>query len=139
VRNREGEREQTPAGGQSSGEARFDGEVGGLRPFAGVDLLAVGGLHARDLEAPIGADDGEAVAFDRDDFANLAGDAFRILRRQRLGVEDLQLLAVERGPGAGRRIAAADQPVDLLPRLAPVDRALSGRSGPRRSPWLRPA
>ena len=49
-------------------------------------------------------------------------------------------LAVERGPGAGRRIAAADQPVDLLPRLAPVDAAhCRGRSGLRRSPSLRPA
>ena len=29
-------------------------------------------------------------------------------------------------PGAGRRIAAADQPVDLLPRLAPVDLGVVG-------------
>ena len=43
------------------------------------------------------------------------------LRRQRLRLEDLQRLAVERRPGAGRRIAAADQTVDLPPGLAPVD------------------
>ena len=57
---------------------------------------------------------------------SLAGDALRVLRRQRLGVEDLQRLAVERRPGAGRRIAAADQAVDLLPRLAPVDVRIVG-------------
>ena len=38
----------------------------------------------------------------------------------------LSLLAVEHGPGAGRRIAAADQPVDLLPRLAPIDLGVVG-------------
>ena len=51
---------------------------------------------------------------------------FGILRRQRLGVEDLHGLAVERRPGAGRRIAAADQAIDLLPRLAPVDLGVVG-------------
>ena len=51
---------------------------------------------------------------------------FGSLRGHRLGVEDLHGLAVERRPGAGRRIAAADQPVDLLPRLAPVDVGVAG-------------
>ena len=111
------------------------GEVGGLGPFAGVDLLAVGGLHARDLEAAVGADHGEAVGLDRDDLAHLAGDALGVLRRQRLGVEDLQLLAVERRPGAGRRIAAADQPVDLLATACPSRCGrCRGRSGLRRWP-----
>src|SRR6202050_1955022 len=101
-------------------------EIDRFRPLAGFDLLAVGGLHACNLEAPIGADHGKTVGFDHGDFADLAGDTFWILRRQRLGVEDFQLLAVERGPGARRRIATADQAVDLLPRLAPVDPGIVG-------------
>ena len=112
-----------------------DGEIGGRGEFAGVELLAVGGLHARDLEAAVGANHGEAVGFDLDDLAHLAGDALGVFRRQRLGVEDLQLLAVERRPRAGRRIAAADQVVDLLARACPSRCArCRGRSGPRRSP-----
>src|SRR3974377_2127274 len=95
--------------------------MGGLEPLAGIDLLAVGRLYARDFKTPVGARDGEAVGFHRDDLAELAGNALRILRRQRLGIEDLQRRTVEGGPGAGRGIAAADHAVALLPRLAPVD------------------
>src|SRR4051812_37797099 len=101
-------------------------QIGARRPFAGFDLLAFGRLHAGDLEAAVGADDGDAVGFYRDDLAELAGDALRVLRRNGLGVEDLDGLAVERGPGAGRRVAAADQAVDLLPGLAPVDLRVLG-------------
>src|SRR5579871_3297056 len=102
-------------------EPGFHRESDGCRPFAGFDLLAAVGLHAGDLEAPIGANHGEAVRLDRDDLAELAGDPLRVLGGQRLGIEYFELLAVERGPGAGRRIAAADQAIDLLPGLAPVD------------------
>src|SRR3569833_2935532 len=49
----------------ASGEDGALGEIGGLRPFGGVDLLAVGGLHAGDLEAAVGADDGAAVGVNR--------------------------------------------------------------------------
>ena len=51
---------------------------------------------------------------------------FGVFRWQRLGVEYPELLAAERGPGAGRRIAAADQAIDLLPGLAPVDLGVVG-------------
>ena len=91
-------------------------------------------LHARHLEAAIGADDGETVGLDCDDLADLAGDAFGVLGRQRLGLEDLQRLAVERGPGAGRRIAAADQLIDLLPGLPQSMFAFRRRSGLHRWP-----
>src|SRR5262249_46483651 len=114
-------REKQGNGCRGSGEPGLDREVGGLRPLAGLDLFAVGGLHAGDLEAPIGANHGEAVRLDRDDLAELAGNPLRVLGGQRLGVEDLELLAVERRPGAWRGVAAADEPVDLLPGLAPVD------------------
>src|SRR5689334_15398479 len=78
------------------------------------------------MEAPVRAYDGEAFVIDRNDFTELAGDALRVLGRQRLRVENFHGLAVERGPCAGRRIAAADQAVDLLPRLAPVDFGVAG-------------
>src|SRR5215471_10292989 len=93
---------------QESGEARAGGELDGGRELAGVDLLAVGRLYARDFDAAVGADDREAFRLDRDDLAELAADPLRVLGGQRLGVEDFQGLAVERRPGAGRRIAAAD-------------------------------
>ena len=48
-------------------------------------------------------------SLDLDDLAELAADAFRVLRGHRLRLEDLQRLAVERRPRAGRGIAAADQ------------------------------
>src|SRR5579863_1374398 len=83
---------------QGSRKPRFGCEVDGLRPFAGFDLFVVGGLNAENLEAPVGANHGEAIGFDRDDFAELAADAFRIFRRQWLSVEDFQLLTVERCP-----------------------------------------
>src|SRR5262249_17332076 len=55
------------------------------------------------------------------DLAHLAADALGIARGQGLGLEHLQRLALERRPRAGRRIAAADEIVNLPPGLAPVD------------------
>src|SRR5262249_40217587 len=90
----------------SSREPRTGRKVGGFRPVASSKLRPVG-LDAQHFEASIGADDREAVGLDRDDLAHLAGDAFGIARRQRLGLEDLERLAAEIGPCAGSRIAAA--------------------------------
>src|SRR5207253_4668521 len=88
-----------------SRQPRAGSDIGGFGPFASADFRTVG-LHAGDLEAAVGADHGETVAFDRDDLAEFASDALRIFRRQRLGIENLQRLAVERAPRAGRGIAA---------------------------------
>src|SRR4029078_11239057 len=104
-----------------SGEHGVGGDICGFRPFAGFDFLAVGRLDAGNFEAAVGADDRKSIRLDGSDLAGLSADAFRVLRGERLGVENLQLLAVESGPGAGRRVATADEPVDLFPRLAPVD------------------
>src|SRR5262245_57880105 len=78
-----------------SSESCAGGELRGGGPFAGPNFRAVG-LHARDLEAAVGADHGDAVALDCDDLAHLAGDALRVLGRQWFGVEDFHGLAVER-------------------------------------------
>src|SRR5215831_7111666 len=107
--------------GSESYEPRCEVELGGGGEFAGRDLGAVVGLHAQNLDAAIGADDGEAVGLDLGDLAHLAADAFGIARGQGLSLEHLQRLALERRPGAGRRIAAADEIVNLPPGLAPVD------------------
>src|SRR6185437_8990307 len=109
-----------------SGEPRFDGEIGGFHPFAGIDFLSIDGLNTRNLEASVGTDNREAVWLNGSNLSELTSDAFGVFRRQRLGVKDFQLFAVERGPGARRRIAASDQSVDLFPRLAPVDLGIFG-------------
>src|SRR5258708_8560524 len=111
---------------KTSGKPGAGGEVDGGCRGAGFDLLAVGGLHPDELEAAVGADHGDAVGVDRGDLAHLAGDALRILRRQRLRIEDLQGLAVERGPGAGCRVAAANETVYLLPGPTPFDMRVIG-------------
>src|SRR3954453_18115753 len=111
--------------GESSCEACLHSDVRGLRPFAAANLWSIG-LHARDLDAAVGAHNGEAVGVDRGDLAIFAADALGVFRRDRLGVENLHRLAVERRPGAGRRIAAADEWIDLPPGLAPVDAGYVG-------------
>src|SRR5262249_4028547 len=98
-----------------------NGELGSSGEFAGRDLGAVGGLHAQNFDAAVGADDGEAPGRDLDDLAHLASDALGVARRQRIRLEDLQRLAVERRPRPRRRMAAADEIVDLPPGLAPID------------------
>ena len=96
-------------------------------PIAGgVELFAVGGLNAGNLETAVGANDREAVSVYGDDLAHLAGDTFGVPRRQRRGIENFYRRAVEPRPGAGRRIAAADQAIDLLPRPAPIDVRIVG-------------
>src|ERR1043165_2661897 len=106
-------------------EDRAFPDAGALGPFAGADLRAVG-RHASDLEAAVGAHHRDAVGLDRDDLAELPGDALRTGGGEGLRVEDLHRLVAELAPRAGRGIAAADQPVDLLPGFAPVDVGVAG-------------
>ena len=83
---------------EASSKPRLHCEVDRLCPLTGFNLLAVGGLHAGDLEAPIGADHGEAVGFDRDDLANeRAREAEHWRIRTRLGDPErvCQAMAVE--------------------------------------------
>ena len=101
-------------------ETRTLFDVGGCGPFCRAHFRPIG-LHARELEAAIGADHGDAIAFDCNDLADLAGDALGIFRGQRRGFQNFQLRAVDRCPRSGRRTAASDQAVDLLPWLTEID------------------
>ena len=110
-------------------------EVGALRPFAGVDLLAVVGLHARDLEAAVGADDREAVGFDRDDLAELAGDALRVLApaaawRRRSSASRRRASSRRRAPDCSRGSGGRSAPTACPSRSG----RCRGRSGLRRWP-----
>src|SRR5688572_3442102 len=102
-------------------QSRARREVSRFHELAGADLAAVGAFHAQHIDASVGAHDGKARVADVDDFAELAADAFRSLCGKGLRVKNLQRLAVESGPRAGRGTAAANQRIDLAPRLAPVD------------------
>src|SRR5207244_811123 len=90
-----------------------DSEFGIGREFSGRDLLTVVRLHAQNLDASIGADDGESVRRNLDDLTHLSPDSFRISRRHRLCLEYLQCVSRKRRPRARRRIAAADEIVNL--------------------------
>src|SRR5262249_14057079 len=103
-------------------------EPGGGGVFSRADLAAVGRLYAQDFDAAVGAGNSEAIGLDRDDLTHLAGNPFWVARRQRFRLEHLEALAVQSRPGAGRRIAAADEIVDLPPRLAPVDAGIICRA-----------
>src|SRR5579884_56328 len=123
----------------TSAESRPDGELGGRNEFGRVDLLAALRLHAGHSDAAVGADYGETVGVHDDDLAHLAADAFRILGGKRFGFENLERLSLEHRPGARGGIAAADQAVDLDPRLASRSSRCPGRSGLHRSLSTHPA
>src|SRR5436190_8961169 len=103
-------------------------ELGGGRELRSPDLAAVGGLDPEDADAAVRARDREALAVDGDDLSHLAGDARRLFGRHRFGVENLQLFSIVQRPGAGLRIAAANQIVNLSPGLAPVDAGIVRRA-----------
>src|SRR5260370_19440004 len=86
------------------------------------DLLAVAALAAQDLDEAAGAMNRHARGTDLDDLADFlaahrAEDAGGDLSR----IEDLQPLAVDRRPGARRRVAAADDVVGRVDVVGPVD------------------
>src|SRR5262249_61457451 len=94
--------------GSESYEPRCGVELGGGDELPGGDLGAVVGLHAQNLDAAVGADDGEAVGRDLGDLAHLAADALGIARGPGLGLEHLQRRALERRPPTARRISAPE-------------------------------
>src|SRR6185503_6606140 len=58
--------------------------------------------------------------------ADLAAHVREAPEEDLLRIEDLQRLAAGGGPGARRRVAAADQVVDVVDRLRPVDARFRG-------------
>src|ERR1700739_1668045 len=59
-----------------------------------------------------------------DDLAHLASDGAEAAAQMRAGSEDLDLLPIQRGPGARRRVAAANQVVREIDVTGPVDPGL---------------
>src|ERR1700682_1847960 len=96
-------------GAMGSAEARAGGEICTFDEVSCADPPPLGGFDAQPPDAAVGADHGEAVIADVDDFADLAGDAFWVLGGKRLGFEDLYGLALHSGAGSGGRAAGADQ------------------------------
>ena len=101
-----------------SAEARAGGEIGVFDEVRCADLPAIGGFHAQHSDAAVGADHGEAVIADVDHFADLAGDALGVLGGEGLGFEDLDGLAVDGGPCAGRGVRNPDEFVDRTAGIA---------------------
>src|SRR3990170_2899556 len=91
------------------------------KQFSGRDFLSVAELCAQHFDAPALRGDLEGLVRDFKHFADFslhrAEGAHWMLAR----VEDLQLGAAERGPGARRRIAAADRVVDEVDVVRPVE------------------
>src|SRR5882672_11855717 len=75
-------------GAMGSAEARADGEIGTLGEVRCAGLPAIGGFQAQHSDAAVGADHREAVIADLNDFAELAGDAFRVFGGKGLRFKD---------------------------------------------------
>ncbi|MEE8438419.1 MAG: hypothetical protein V3S07_02445 [Micropepsaceae bacterium] len=90
-------------------------EADRFHKFSPGHFAAIGRPHAGNAKAAIGADDGKAVIVRFNNFAELAGDAFRSFGGQGRCVKNLELLVGQIRPGARRRTAAADQRIDLAP------------------------
>ncbi len=84
-------------------------------PFPGRNLLAVAAADALGEYGPAACGDRHALVVDREHFAR------RAAARDLCAVEDVDLLALDRAPGAGRRIGGADQVVDVGDGLGPID------------------
>src|SRR5688500_172536 len=91
------------------------------RELSTADLLAVGTACAQHFDRPALRGHAKARLGDVGHFADLAAHVGIATEGVFLRVEDLDLLAVQRGPRARRRIAAADHVVDEIDRIGPVD------------------
>src|SRR5438045_3945151 len=95
-------------------EYRSHSESGGVQEFDSGLLLCVLGLQLQDLDLTAVRGDAEALGPDCADFADLALHRAERSRRVFARIENLQLRAAGRGPCAGRRVAAADEIVDVV-------------------------
>src|SRR4029079_19270362 len=71
--------------------------------------------HTFGKDRAVTSRDGDAVAVDGDDLPGLAA------ARHLGAVKDVDLLSLDRAPGAGRRVGRADEIVDIRRRLGPID------------------
>src|SRR5579862_2938714 len=126
-----GPRRFRQAAGETSGpRSAFEpgalGETGLARELGGRQLLAALGLQPEHLD--LSALGGDTEAFGAkcrhlaDRTLDRAEGAEPVLSR----IEDLDLAATEGRPCAGRRVAAADQVVDVIDVVMPVDAGLGG-------------
>src|SRR6266436_4683978 len=87
-------------------------------------FLRILGLGLEHLDPTALAGDVHALGPDLDDLADLALYGAEPAGQMLPGLEDLDLLAVVRGPGARGRIAAANQVVGEIGVAGPVDASL---------------
>src|SRR5262249_17269808 len=87
----------------------------------GSQLLAVAELRLAGVNASALRGDDQAAVLRLDDLADLALHRAEGARELLAAVEELQLHAVQRGPGARRRIGCADQVVNRVHVVRPVD------------------
>src|ERR1044071_970291 len=84
-------------------------------------LLAIAELRLAGVDAAALRGDDEAAVPHLDHLADLALHRAEGAHQLLAAVEELQLHAIQRGPGTGRRIGRADQVVDDLHMVRPVD------------------
>src|SRR6185503_21279763 len=97
---------------RSSGtEDRPDADARALRPLGRTELLGLLALHLGDLDLAALAGDAHRRVGDLGDLADLALHVAELAHQVLLRAEELDLLAVERGPRARRGIGGADQVV----------------------------
>src|SRR5215467_13317491 len=121
---RGGAGEAGPDGSASERCARDDAVL--RREFGRRHLLAVFVLGLEHLDATALRGDEEALRADFGDLADLALHGAEGAHQVLAAVEDLDLLAGERGPCARGGIAAADQVVDEIDVVRPVDLRFAG-------------
>src|SRR4029079_5266287 len=85
------------------------------------DLLAVAQFRLADVDATALRGDHHAPVLRLDHLADLSLHGAERTHELLARVEELQLRAIERRPGARRRIGAADQVVDGVDMVRPVD------------------
>src|SRR5215467_4072833 len=90
------------------------------------DLLAVLVLGLEHLDPPPLSGDEEALPADFGDFADLPLHRAECAHEVLAAIEDLDLLAAERGPRARRGVAAADEVVGEIDVIRPVDLRFGG-------------
>src|SRR5688572_15386673 len=110
----------------SGAEDCTDRDVGALGPLGRRDLLGILALYLRDLDLPALRGDAHAGVGYLGDLADLALHRAERAHRVLLRAEELQLLAAYRGPCARRRIRPADEVVDEVHVVVPVQLRLVG-------------